>query len=158
MIAQDKPRIVVGVDGSDGSKDALRWAARMASSLGARIDAVATWEVPLVSMWSVLPPSYSPQPDIEKLLERTVEEVFGADRPADMRLKVLEGRAAETLIEASHGALMLVVGNRGVGGFAGVLLGSVSARVAEHATCPVLVARGPVFDGAARSTGRTGSD
>lgn len=138
----DKPRIVVGVDGSEGSRNALRWAARLAAPFGARLDAIATWELPQVSMWSVLPPSYSPQPDIEKLLERTVSEVFGPDRPADMRLKVLEGPAAEMLIEASQGALMLVVGSRGLGGFTGVLIGSVSNRVAEHAKCPVLVARG----------------
>ena len=137
-----KPRIVVGVDGSDGSKDALRWAAQLADSFGARIDAIATWEMPMVSMWSLLPASFSPQPDIEKLLEKTVTEVFGPDRPQDMRLKVFEGPAAEMLIELSQGALMVVVGNRGLGGFAGVLLGSVSSRVAEHAACPVLVARG----------------
>ena len=138
----EKPRIVVGVDGSAGSKDALRWAAKLAQALGARIDAVATWELPQISMWSILPSSYTPQPDIEKLLERTVAEVFGADRPDGMRLKVLEGPAAEILIDASEGAVLLVVGSRGLGGFAGVLMGSVSNRVAEHAKCPVLVARG----------------
>jgi nucleotide-binding universal stress UspA family protein len=134
-----KRRIVVGIDGSDGSKHALRWAATLAGLLGARIDAVTTWELPTGSLLGALPPSFSLAPDVEQLLNETVDAVFGADRPADMRLKVLRGPAAQTLITVAEGALMLVVGNRGLGGFAGVLLGSVSARVAEHASCPVLV-------------------
>ena len=72
----------------------------------------------------------------------TVDEVFGGDRPAGTRLKVLDGPVAPTLITAAEGALMLVIGRRGLGGFAGVLLGSVSARVAERVACPVLVVHG----------------
>jgi nucleotide-binding universal stress UspA family protein len=140
--AENRPRIVVGIDGSDGSKNALRWAATLAGLLGARLDAVATWQLPPVSLLRVLPESYSPRPDIERLLADSVEEVLGTDRPADIRLKVLEGPAAQELIAAAEGALMLVVGSRGLGGFGGLLLGSVSSRVAEHATCPVLVVHG----------------
>ena len=140
--SESKPRIVVGVDGSAGSKDALRWAATLAGLLGARIDAVATWELPTGSLLRALPPSFTPQPDIEQLLADAVDQVFGADRPADLRMKVLEGPAAQTLITVAHNALMLVVGSRGLGGFAGLLLGSVSSRVAEHARCPVLVVHG----------------
>jgi nucleotide-binding universal stress UspA family protein len=135
-------RIVVGVDGSEGSKNALRWAARLAEATGAQIDAVAAWELTSLYGWSALsaiPAIYSPQPEIEKSLNETVDEVFGAHRPPDMRLKALEGPAVKTLLAASEGALMLVVGSRGRGGFTGLLLGSVSAKVAEHARCPVLV-------------------
>jgi nucleotide-binding universal stress UspA family protein len=139
------PRIVVGVDGSEGSKNALRWAALIAQATGARIDAIAAWELTSLYGWSALstiPAIYSPQPEIEKSLNDTVDEVFGADRPKDMRVKALEGPAAKTLLAVSEGALMLVVGSRGRGGFAGLLLGSVSAKVAEHARCPVLVVHG----------------
>ena len=142
MTDDGKSRIVVGIDGSDGSKRALRWAATLAGLLGARIDAVTTWELPTGSLLRALPASYSPEPDVEQLLTDTVDAVLGTDRPADMRLKVLEGPAAQTLITVAEGALMLVVGSRGLGGFTGVLLGSVSARVAEHASCPVLVVHG----------------
>lgn len=142
MTGEGTSRIVVGIDGSDGSKRALRWAAKLADLLGARIDAVTTWELPTGSLLRALPASYSPEPDVEQLLTDTVDAVLGADRPADMRLKVLEGPAAQTLITVAEGALMLVVGSRGLGGFTGVLLGSVSARVAEHASCPVLVVHG----------------
>jgi nucleotide-binding universal stress UspA family protein len=137
-----KPRIVVGVDGSDGSKDALRWAANLAGLLGARVDVVATWELPTGSLLRALPPSFTPEPDMDRVLDEAVDEVFGAERPADLRLKVLEGPAARTLVTAGKGALMLVVGSRGLGGFAGLLLGSVSSWVAEHAACPVLVVHG----------------
>lgn len=138
-------RIIVGVDGSEGSKQALRWAARLGEATGARIDAVTAWELTSLYGWSALaavPALYSPQPDIEKSLNETVDEVFGANRPAGMRIKALEGPAVRTLLTASEGALMLVVGSRGLGGFTGMLLGSVSAKVAEHATCPVLVVHG----------------
>jgi nucleotide-binding universal stress UspA family protein len=136
-----QPRVVVGVDGSDGSKQALRWAARIAATENARIDAVSAWDFPTVG-WGALPSDYSPQSDIERLLAETVDEVFGVNRPADMRLATFEGNPAYTLVNVSKGALMVVVGSRGHGGFAGVLLGSVSARVAELASCPVLVVHG----------------
>jgi nucleotide-binding universal stress UspA family protein len=139
------PRIVVGVDGSEGSKNALRWAARIAEATGARVDAIAAWELTSLYGWSALsaiPAIYSPQPEIEKSLNETVDEVFGSERPKDMRVKALEGPAAKTLLTAADGALMIVVGSRGRGGFTGLLLGSVSAKVAEHAHCPVLVVHG----------------
>jgi nucleotide-binding universal stress UspA family protein len=140
-------RVVVGVDGSEGSKNALRWAARIAEATGARLDAIAAWELASLYGWSALsavPALYSPQPEIEKSVNETVDEVFGADRPKNIRVKALEGPAAKTLLAASEGALMLVVGSRGHGGFSGMLLGSVSSKVAEHAKCPVLVVHGDV--------------
>lgn len=149
------PRIVVGVDGSEPSKRALRWAARIAAAEGARIDAVAAWDFTPAFGWNALPMGYSPRLDIEKALTETVDEVFGADRPKDMRLITLEGRAAQVLIAASKGALMLVVGSRGHGGFMGLLLGSVSSTVAEHATCPVLVVHEPVAEPATTESTHT---
>jgi nucleotide-binding universal stress UspA family protein len=142
MSTPDRSRIVVGVDGSDGLQESLAVGRELAASLGARLDVVAAWEV--TTIWNALPSSYSPQPDIEQLLDQTVHDVFGPDRPSGMRLKVLEGPAARVLLDVSKDALMIVVGNRGLRALAGVVLGSVSLRVAEHANCPVLVARGPV--------------
>jgi nucleotide-binding universal stress UspA family protein len=135
-------RVVVGIDGSEQSTQALRWGAHFAASIGARLDAVAAWQYPTSWGWSPAPLEWSPEQDMEKALTEAVDEVFGAQRPDDMRLAVHEGNAAKVLLDESKGALMLVVGSRGHGGFTGLLLGSVSANVAEHATCPVMVVHG----------------
>lgn len=133
-------RIVVGVDGSASSKDALRWAARLGTALGVGIDAISAWEVTSTYGWSGLPP-YDAEYAL-KILTQTVDEVFGPERPADLRLLTETGSAPWVLIDVSKRAQMVVVGSRGHGGFAGLLLGSVSAKLAEHAKCPVLVVHG----------------
>ncbi|HEU5268068.1 MAG TPA: universal stress protein [Jatrophihabitans sp.] len=145
------PRIVVGIDGSARSKEALRWAARIAAAENATIDAVAAWHLPTYFGFAALPEGFSPKADIEKLLTEAVDEVFGPDRPAGMRLHVFEGDPARMLIEVSKGALMAVVGSRGHGGFSGLLLGSVSMKLAELATCPVLVVHGTARNAEAAS-------
>jgi nucleotide-binding universal stress UspA family protein len=135
-------RIVVGVDGSDSSKRALRWALSLARPTGSEVDAVMSWEVPASVAIAYLPRDVDLGRDTEKFLEQIVDEVVGADRPADLRTIVHCGSPAHVLLDASKGAQMVVVGSRGHGGFYGLLLGSVSAAVAEHATCPVLVVHG----------------
>ena len=130
-------RIVVGVDGSASSLDALRYAARLAPLTGSQIEAVIAWQYPVPIGWAV--PDWDPEAEARKVLIASVDEAYGADRPDGMALVVREGNPAKVLIEAGAGATMLVVGSRGRGGFAGLRLGSVSAHCAEHATCPVLV-------------------
>ena len=132
-------RLVVGVDGSEPSEAALRWAARFLASNGGRIDAVIAWHLP---PWAVGDPAWHPDQDAEKVLTETVDAVFGTEWPPGTRLIVREGNPAKVLLEESKGAELLVVGSRGHGGFAGLLLGSVSAKCAEHGTCPVLVVHG----------------
>jgi nucleotide-binding universal stress UspA family protein len=142
MTSSASPRIVVGVDGSESSKQALRWAAYLAAGAGAEIDVVSTWSYPSSFGWSAAPTDWNPQQDLEKSLTTAVDEVFGQQRPAGLRLRVLEGNAAAVLLEQSSDALMVVVGSRGHGGFTGLLIGSVSASLAEHAQCPVFVVHG----------------
>jgi nucleotide-binding universal stress UspA family protein len=140
-IGQDK--IVVGVDGSRHSEEALRWAAHLAVIFGARLEAVAAWEYPPAYGWPPLvSPDWNPGHDMEKVVGDTMRAVFGDQSPAGVHLRVAEGGAAKVLLDACEGATMLVVGSRGHGGFAGMLLGSVSANVAEHASCPVLIVHG----------------
>jgi len=134
-------RIVVGVDGSEQSEQALRWATRMSLATGAQIDAVTAWHVPVGYGGAYLPESWSPKDDARATLTRTVDAVFAGGRPAGMRLLVRQGQAAQALLDAAAGAEMLVVGSRGRGGFVGLLLGSVSTACAQHADCPVLVVR-----------------
>ncbi len=135
-------RVVVGVDGSRPSVEALRWGAYQASVLGAQLEAVTAWEYPTSFGWASVPSDWDPVEDMEKVLHEVVRGAFDGKPPAGLRLQVREGGAARVLIEASQGAVMLVVGSRGHGGFAGMLLGSVSANVAEHAHCPVLIIHG----------------
>jgi nucleotide-binding universal stress UspA family protein len=137
-------RIVVGIDGSTESVRALRWAAQLAAATGATLEAVGAWEWPTSYGWSSIPMDWDPAKDTDKILTAAVDELFGAHRPASLVLTVQEGHAAQVLLTAAEGALLLVVGSRGHGGFAGMLLGSVSTSCTEHATCPVLVMHGDV--------------
>lgn len=136
-----RPRVVVGVDGSAQSVQALQWAARLARMLGASLDAVIAWEYPVAYGWSPIPLDWNPAQDMDEVLAHAVDTAFGTDRPDALNLEVIEGHAAHVLLEQSKAADLIVVGSRGHGGFAGLLLGSVSANVAEHARCPVLIAR-----------------
>jgi nucleotide-binding universal stress UspA family protein len=135
-------RIVVGVDGSPSSVRALQWGAHAAVAFGAVVEAVAAWEYPAATGWASIPPDWHPDKDMEKVLQDTLREAFGDQPPPGLRAQVFEGGAAKVLLDASEGASMLVVGSRGHGGFAGLLLGSVSGNVAEHASCPVLIIHG----------------
>lgn len=141
-LLENSRRIVVGVDGSEGSKQALRWATRLARAEHATVDVIGAWDIPAAAGWPAIPPGYSPKDDMTQAVDETVADVFGAERPPYLRTSVRQGHPVRVLLDASAEALMLVVGSRGHGGFAGLLLGSVSARVAELATCPVLVVHG----------------
>ena len=140
-------RVVVGVDGSEPSKQALRWAQFIARTTASTLEVVAAWQPYTAYGWmgagmAPMTTDWDPAQEAEKALTATIDEVFGPQRPAGLQLIVREGYAAHVLLEASHGARMLVVGSRGHGGFTGLLLGSVSAACTEHATCPVLVLHG----------------
>lgn len=140
-------RVVVGVDGSEPSKQALRWAQFIARTTASTLEVVAAWQPYTAYGWmgagmAPMPADWDPAQDAEKALTATIDEVFGEQRPAGLQLIVREGYAAQVLLEASDGARMLVIGSRGHGGFSGLLLGSVSAACTEHATCPVLVLHG----------------
>jgi len=140
--SRPRTRIVVGVDGSEPSKNALRWGAHLAALSDAVIDAVTVWEYPISYGWTYPPSNWEPKADSEKMLNATVDEVFGPNRPVAIRLLVGEGDVARILMDQCERAMMLVVGSRGHGGFTGLLLGSVSSKCAEHAACPVLVVHG----------------
>lgn len=138
--AESPGRIVVGVDGSTESKAALRWAGEMARRTGALIDAVTTWSFPVTYSWDASGTyDIDWHGDADKVATASVDNVFGPQRPVGLRIFALEGDPAQKLIEHAAGAQMLVVGNRGRGGFKGLLLGSVSSKCAAHATCPVLI-------------------
>lgn len=140
MMNQKYGRIVVGVDGSDGSKAALRWAVGQAELTGAKVEAVAAWEYPATYGWA---PMYSDDETLPELTKKqvseTVRDTLGAEAADLIGVTVTEGQSAHVLLTSSAGADLLVVGRRGRGGFAGLLLGSVSQHCVHHASCPVVV-------------------
>lgn len=135
-------RIVVGVDGSDSSVRALEWAARQAELTHDVLDVVTTWEWPANFGWSPpFPEDWDPQADTTKILDEILVRLRQAHPDIAVRSRVVEGHPAPVLIEASHGAELLVVGSRGHGEFTGVLLGSAGEHCTTHAYCPVVVVR-----------------
>lgn len=135
-------RIVVGVDGSAGSKEALRWAELQARRTDAELDAVIAWEYPAFFGWAPVSPD---DVDFAKVAEETlaaaVTEVVGRQWPSWLHTQVIEGYPPEVLVRAGEGAALLVVGCRGYGVLADALLGSVSTYCVHHATVPVTVIR-----------------
>jgi nucleotide-binding universal stress UspA family protein len=118
----DRPVIVAGVDGSQCSLEALRWAARQAEMTGAELHAVMAWSLP--EIYGYVPRDFAGE--ARRSLETAVEQALGAQPGVPVVTQVVEGNAAEALIDASRGAQLLVVGSRGHGAFSGMLLGSVS--------------------------------
>jgi nucleotide-binding universal stress UspA family protein len=138
--------IVVGVDGSDQSRAALRWALRQAELTGASIQAVIAWHYPVVAGgYGWAPVSPMDASDFGEIAAKTLAEVIAdeADPASSVRVStsVIEGNAAQALVEAAKGAELLVVGSRGHGGFTGALLGSVSQHCAHLSPCPIVIVR-----------------
>ncbi len=134
--------VLVGMDGSQQSRQAMRWAAHLARTFGAPLTVVTGWEFPTALGYGAPVTDWDPEDDMRRVQAEAIVEVFGDEPPGDLGRVLQPGGAARVLIEASEDALMLVVGSRGHGGFTGLLLGSVSAAVAEHASCPVLIVHG----------------
>ena len=147
MTGHPNGRIVVGVDGSTHAKAALAWALDEARLRGASVEIVHVWQFPSVAMTSfgsASLPVVTPE-DLGAAAEAVIHDVVAGLTPEDRKLvtsTVERGHPAEVLLAAAKGADMLVVGSRGHGGFAGMLLGSVSSQVVHHAPCPVVVVRG----------------
>ncbi|MHB1582660.1 MAG: universal stress protein [Acidimicrobiales bacterium] len=140
--AADARRIVVGVDGSASSKSTLAWAARQATLTGASLEIVAAWGYPVYfGTTPVWPSDFDPQSITEQSIAQAVEELRGTHPGLEVRTRVEEADASIALLEAAEGADLLVVGSRGHGAFAGMLLGSVSQHCVTHAHCPVVVVR-----------------
>ena len=136
------PRIVVGVDGFESSKAALRWAIHQAKLTGAVVDAVTTWHIPAGSglVQAADMPDY--QDDARIVLTEAIAQMCMIDAEVEVRPHVTQGRAGPALVAAAEGADLLVVGCRGHGGLAEALLGSVGQYCVRHAPCPVVIMRG----------------
>ena len=142
--------IVVGVDGSDASRDALRWAAEEARLRSAPLVAVHAWSFvpaqPIGDPGMLAVPAgdlagqLGAESDAAQIgLDQAVEDALGAD--SDIERRLAEGDAGEALVAASKDAQLVVVGSHGRSGFKAALLGSVSRHVVDHAACPVVVVK-----------------
>jgi nucleotide-binding universal stress UspA family protein len=140
--------IIVGVDHSTGAKEALRFAFEEAQLRQATLRAVHAWQFGYIGAPGIegsVPvlgaELHEHRGAAEAALDATVREAIPDVGDVDIERRVVEGAAAAVLVQESRGADLLVVGSRGHGGFAQLLLGSVSQQCAHHAECPVVVVR-----------------
>jgi nucleotide-binding universal stress UspA family protein len=141
--------VVAGVDGSAGSLAALSWASRYAEATGATVRAVLAWHYPAAA--GMPPVGVAPaavREETERVMNAQLADAIGKAIPASAAATAVEaklgyGHPAEVLIDESKHADLLVVGSRGHGAFTGMLTGSISVHVVNHAECPVVVVRSP---------------
>ena len=138
--------VVVGVDGSAHSKEALAWAARWARLTGEPLVAVAVWHYPAYGSPAYglavpTPEDFDPESLAKEMLEATVGEILGDEPLIELTTLVLSGRPAPALVELSKEATLVVVGSRGRGVALRALLGSTSDRLAHITSKPILIVR-----------------
>ena len=142
-------RIVVGVDGSENSRLALDWAVAEAQLRHASLEVVNAWQPAFIVGFGTMPGGAAVQEGqaYEEEAHRVLDEMTAGVHPADPSLPIeklaVRGSGAWALLDVAKGADLIVVGSRGRGGFAGLLLGSVSQQVAQHAECPVVIVPSP---------------
>jgi len=138
--------IVVGVDGSECSRSALKFALEEARVRQAKLRIVVVWHVPLTAYsagWAPPPPNLAEDSEAaaNDILEEALRLVKDDAGSVEVESVVREGQSAQILIEEAEKAELLVIGSRGRGGFRDLLLGSVSQQCAHHARCPVTIVR-----------------
>jgi len=140
------PKIVVGLDGSAQSQAALRWALDEARLRDGRVEVIHAWAYPYLGGWYEARPSFDAdvlqaiKSDAKETIDVALAEV-GVPEGVVVNSVAIEGSASAVLIAAANDADLLVVGSRGRGGFAELVLGSVSHQCAQHAPCPVVIVR-----------------
>ena len=137
-------KIVVGVDGSEGSQKALQWAIEEAGRRDATVEALHAWEPRLTA--GLYSGAVFTEESVQEAGEKVLDDTIAAADPAGstkVERRCVTAQPAAALIEAGKDADLLVVGSRGIGGFYRLLIGSVSSQVAHHAPCPVVVVPTP---------------
>lgn len=142
-MADQASRVVVGVDGSVGADRALGWAVREARDRHAVLELCSFWHLPLFAGYAGVLNSQEFADVARDITDKAAARAAELAPEVEVRTLTLEGYAAPGLVQQSKGAELLVVGSRGLGGFHGMVLGSVSRHCAEHAHCPVLIVREP---------------
>ena len=142
------PGIIVGIDGSAHSARALEWAIKEGALQHAPVTVITVNSVP-ASPWTGNPTVLAQDPEALARMRQAAEDMtvkvtgqLNGERPASVTVRAINGFPAQELINASRDADLVVVGSRGAGGFARLMVGSVSDQVVHHAHCPVMVVRG----------------
>ncbi len=138
------PGILVGIDGSDHSQRALEWAMKEAAIRHAPLTVLTVHQAVrgYLSGAAVYPDDTALTQKAREAVQAETDKVLaglGESRPESVTVRAVHGFPAEELIEASRDADMVVVGERGAGGFARLVMGSVTTQVAHHAHCPVVI-------------------
>ena len=141
MVPPDPAGIVVGVDGSEPSERALDWAVTEATYRGAPLHLVTTWMFPMAPGYAFTATVPEVHQAAREVCERAAEEVRRRAPQLRVSTQTLQQTPGFALVAASDGADLLVVGSRGLGGFEGLVMGSVSQYCARHASCSVVVVR-----------------
>jgi len=135
--------IVVGVDGSEGSTKALKFALDEAQRRGANLKVVGAWHIPAIvyeAGWVPADIDLEAYPTFsQEALDKALVDAGAEKSGVEVTTVVRKGQAADVLCDEAKGAELLVVGSRGLGGFRGLMLGSVSAQCAHHAPCPIAI-------------------
>ncbi len=133
--------VVVGVDGSDHATEALRWAVGQAGTLGSALEVCSFWHVPQVSSHVAAYDYHQLADAAREALDKALSLAGELDATIETHGVTERKAPGPGLVKESAGARLLVLGSRGLGGFRGLLLGSVGRYCAEHARCPVLIVR-----------------
>lgn len=138
--------IVVGHDGSDFADHAFRWALKLAQRAHMPVTVVRAWTMrtaprPKTQEFGYVPPASDYAEAVRERLEESTRAAMAEFPDVDVTLKIERGQPATVVVEASRDAALLVVGPRGLGGFKGLMLGSVSEHAVGAASCPVVVVR-----------------
>jgi nucleotide-binding universal stress UspA family protein len=136
----DTPTIVAGLDGSQSSLAALEWAARQAELTGSALVVVAAWQLPVYAA-AAITDDFDPTAGMQTVLDHALHAIEKRHQTLPTTGQVINGHPGRALVDASRGADLLVVGNRGHGKLTDILVGSVGLHCVTHAHCPVLIYR-----------------
>ncbi|GAB3682174.1 universal stress protein [Saccharopolyspora tripterygii] len=133
--------VVVGVDGSQESVRALRWAADHVRQVGGILHVVTVWYQPVQFGYRLASPDTELQKQGQRALDSTVEQVKPEFPNVDIRPRLIRGQVVDEFVKLSRQCDLMVVGDKGHGAFAGMMVGSVAMKIVHHAVCPVTVVR-----------------
>ncbi|GAA0521167.1 universal stress protein [Saccharopolyspora subtropica] len=133
--------VAVGVDGSDESVRALRWAADHVRQVGGIVHAIMVWHQPVQFGYRLPTPDSELEQRARTALDTAVDAVRGEFPEVDLRSRLIRGHVVDEIVGLSEQADLLVLGDKGHGAFTGMLVGSVALKLVHHARCPVVVVR-----------------